>query len=424
MSRFFPTICLPLGLLLAFAGCVGVESEPQTSRPEFVEPAEAAPAEQIQELAEPQESQIQASAMPEPGTGQTDTKGSAPDTGVVTEAVAPPPATEVSQDAEAGEPNAATPADPAPEGEATAIVPLEATVAVEANEAGKPVPPAPQAQAQATAEALPQQPQSDDATPNALTSFYQGYADILQEYVLEDGRVDYDSLRRKRLRLKHLLNEPDELDPNVYQGWPEEEKLALWINTYNLKMLEVIVRNYPIQSSWWLRLTWPPSDIRHIDGIWSHYRFIVMDEEFTLGEVERRLFRQTFGDPRAYLALTYTTRSGPSLRRRPYQGLELDRQLDEQVKAFLASDRGFRIDRDEGVVFLSALFKPSWRGKEFIGRYGTQKKFKNHPPETRAVLNFLTRYISEDDVYFLEVENYTLAYMNFDWRLSDRGRGY
>jgi len=417
MSRFFRTICLPLGLLLAFAGCVSVESEPQALRSDFVEPAEAAPAEQIHEFAEPQESQVQASTMPEPGSEQADIDGAA-----VPKAAALAPVAEISEDTKPAEPNAATPADPAPEGEATAIAPRETTVAVEPNEAGKRIPPVPQEQA--TAEAPPQEPQSDDATPNPLASFYQGYAEILQEYILEDGRVDYDSLRRKRLRLKHLLNEPDELDPNVYQGWSEQEKLALWINTYNLKMLEVIVRNYPIQSSWWLRLTWPPSDIRHIDGIWSHYRFIVMDEEFTLGEVERRLFRTTFADPRVYLALTYAARSGPSLRRRPYQGPELDRQLDEQVKAFLSSNRGFRIDRNKRVVYLSALFKPSWRGKEFVGRYGTQKKFKNHPPETRAVLNFLTRYISEDDVYFIEVENYTLAYMNFDWRLSDRGRGY
>jgi hypothetical protein len=214
------------------------------------------------------------------------------------------------------------------------------------------------------------------------------------------------------------------LDLNVYQEWTEEEKLAFWINTYNLKVLDVILRNYPIESSWWLRLTWPPSDIRHIDGIWSNYRFIVMDEEFTLAAVERRFFGKAFGDPRAYLAITYAARSGPVLRRAPYQGDQLDEQLDEQVKAFLASDQGFRIDRDKAVVYLSALFKPGWRGKDFVARYGTQKKFKSYPSETRAVLNFLTRYISQDDVYFLEVENCTLAYMNFDWRLNDSGRGY
>lgn len=270
------------------------------------------------------------------------------------------------------------------------------------------------------AEPLPEPPAGTGATEaRPLAGFYEGYAEILNEYVLRDGRIDFGSLRRKRLRLKRLLNEPDELDPNVYKSWSEDEKLAFWINTYNLKMLEIIARNYPIQSSWWLRLTWPPSDIRHIGGIWSDYRFIVMDEEFTLGDVERRIFRRTFGDPRVYLAIAYGCRSGPWLRRTPYRGDRLDSQLDEQVRRFLADGGGFRIDRDKRVVYLSALFKPSWRGKEFLGRYAMDRKFKDRPAETRAVLNFLTQYLSRDNVHFLEVENHTIAYPNFDWRISD-----
>jgi hypothetical protein len=75
-------------------------------------------------------------------------------------------------------------------------------------------------------------------------------------------------------------------------------------------------------------------------------------------------------------------------------------------------------------VSLSAIFKPAWRGKEFVARYGTDKKFKDRDPETRAVLNFLTNYLSRDDAYFLETENYTLEYTNFDWRLNDTSRGY
>ena len=147
-----------------------------------------------------------------------------------------------------------------------------------------------------------------------------------------------------------------------------------------------------------------------------------MDEEFTLGEVERRLLSKTFADPRAYLAIAYAGRSSPSLRRTPYRGAKLNQQLDAQVKAFLASRQGFRIDRSKNIVFLSALFRPSWRGKDFVDRYATDKKFKDRPAETRAVLNFLTRYLSQEDIYFLEVENYTISYMNFDWRLNDAKR--
>ncbi len=260
--------------------------------------------------------------------------------------------------------------------------------------------------------------------PNPLALFYDEYAEILKEFVRPNGLVNYTPLRRKRLRLKYLLAIPDELDPNTYEAWSQDEKLAFWINTYNIKMLDVIARNYPIESSMWLRLTWPPDDTRHIKGIWSDYRFIVMDEEFTLGEVERRIFRQTFKDPRVYLALTYATRSSPPLRLKPYRGKNLDHQLDEQIKAFLANEQTFKIDALEGVVYLSALFKPSWRGKEFVARYGTDKKFKSYNPETRAVLNFLTQYLTPEQVHFLEVENYTLKYMNYDWRINDTSRGY
>jgi hypothetical protein len=266
---------------------------------------------------------------------------------------------------------------------------------------------------------------SAPAEPNdAAATVFREYGEILKTYVHEDGRVDYGALRRRRLNLKPLLMKLGELDPNAYQRWSQEKKLAFWINAYNLKMLDIVSRNYPIQSSWWLRLTWPPDDIRHISGIWTDFKLVVMDEEFTLGEIEHRLFQKTFGDPRVYLVLTYASQSSPVLRRRPYQAENLDPSLDEQVRRFLSSPQGLQIDRRNGVVRLSALFKPTWWGKEFVHHYGTDKKFKTCDPETRAVLNFITGYLSRDDVYFLEVENYTIEYVNFDWRLNDTSRGY
>jgi hypothetical protein len=260
--------------------------------------------------------------------------------------------------------------------------------------------------------------------PQSAGPFLQAYADLLQHYVRKDGSVDYGFLHRRRLELQQLLMELDELDPNAYAAWPDQEKLAFWINAYNLKMLDIITRNYPIQSSWWLRLTWPPSDIRHITGIWTDYKFIVMDEESTLAEVERRFFHRAFGDPRVYLAIAYASRSGPPLRNHPYQGQDLDQQLDEQVRAFLTSPQGLRIDRHAMAVHLSAIFKPTWRGKEFLPRFGTDKKFKDRDPETRAVLSFLTNYLSREDAYFLETENYAIEYMPYDWRLNDTSREY
>ena len=247
------------------------------------------------------------------------------------------------------------------------------------------------------------------------------YAEVLAKYVDDNGRVNYTGLSRDR---KPLDNYIKSLASPSTDGWGEQDWIAFWINAYNLKMLDIITRNYPIRSSWWLRLPWPPSDIRHIRDIWTSYKFIVMDEEFTLDAVERRFFRKAFDDPRAYLAITYASRSSPSLRRTPYRGEGIDRQLDQHVRGFLAGPQGIQIDRRNRVVRLPALFKPSWRGKEFVSRYGTDKKFKDRDPETRAVLNFVTGYLPPEDVYFLEVENYRIEYRNFDWRLNDTSKGY
>jgi len=144
-----------------------------------------------------------------------------------------------------------------------------------------------------------------------------------------------------------------------------------------------------------------------------------MDEEFTLSEVERRFFRQKFDEPRVFFAISHASLSSPPLRNEPYYGHKLYEQLDDQAKRFLSNLGGFRIGRNEQTVYLSAILQSTWYGKDFISKYGTDKKFKDQQPPTRAVLNLAINYISQQDVSFLEVENYSVKYITYDWRLND-----
>lgn len=244
-------------------------------------------------------------------------------------------------------------------------------------------------------------------------------AGMLKNYVNDKGMVSYKMLKRKKLELHRLLNEFAKLDPDVYNSWPKEDKIALWLNVYNIKMLKIIVDNYPIQSQRILRVLWGPESIRHIDGIWDKNKFIVMDEEFTLKEVEQRFFREEFDEPRVFLAISYPTLSSPPLRNEPYYGSRLYEQLDDQAKKFLSNPHAFRIDREKKVVNLSTIFLPAWYGEEFISKYGTDKKFKDQPPSVRAILNFVANYISEQDCSFLERENYSVKYITYNWTLND-----
>jgi hypothetical protein len=265
-------------------------------------------------------------------------------------------------------------------------------------------------------------PEPNDVKPPPKVTFHGKCDYILSNFVDDKGMVDYRKLKLKRAKLKQLLNEFAELNPGEYNSWPKEDKIAFWINAYNIQMLQIIIDNYPIDSHRLLRILWGPDSIRHINkriGGINKQKFIVMDEEFTLLGIEQQFFRKEFDEPRAFLALSYATLTSPPLRNEPYYGSKLNKQLDDQAKKFFSNPLAFKIDRKKQKIYLSVILQPTWFGNEFIRKYGTDKKFKDRKPAVRAVLSFLTNYISGQDRQFLEVENYSVEYMIYNWRLND-----
>jgi hypothetical protein len=243
--------------------------------------------------------------------------------------------------------------------------------------------------------------------------------EFLGKYVSRDGMVDYKALARRKLELASLQDKFRGLDRNDYNSWSKDDKLAFWINAYNLELIKIITENYPIESNRMLRLFWPPNSIKHIKGIWDEHKFIIMDEEFTLREIEQRFFRNEFSEPRVLFAMSYASLSGVPLRNEAYCGRNLSAQLDDQVKKFIAGSHAFKIDRENQIVSLSSLLTPTWYGGQFVAKYGTDLKFKQQEPAVRAVLHFLTKYISPQDTDYLETGNYTIEYLRYDWTLNE-----
>ena len=79
--------------------------------------------------------------------------------------------------------------------------------------------------------------------------------------------------------------------------------------------------------------------------------------------------------------------------------VDLDEQLADQTRRFLAHPGRFRIDRQNGVVYLSSIFK--WFAKDFVNRYGSAKVGGGHSKQQRAVLNFVAGYLEAPDRQFL-----------------------
>lgn len=250
---------------------------------------------------------------------------------------------------------------------------------------------------------------------------HQPYATALARFVNERGLVDYRGLKADSGGLNAFAASLSSVKSDLYDSWSGREKTAFWINAYNALTLEAIIRNYPIEPSLVRSVVYPKNSIRQIPGVWDKLRFAVLGREMTLNEIEHGTLRTKFNEPRIHVALVCAAMSCPLLRNEPYIAEKLDQQLEDQARTFLRSSRGLRIERGEGKVYLSSIFK--WFGEDFIKTYGTSDRFAGKSDVERAVLNFVNRYVDESDRDFLLRGTYKIEYLDYDWSLNEQTGG-
>jgi hypothetical protein len=247
---------------------------------------------------------------------------------------------------------------------------------------------------------------------------YDAYAKVLARYVDDRGLVDYAALHANRRGLDAYAGALARLDRGEYGAWGTDEKIAFWINAYNGLTLKLIVDHYPIESSFLRSTVYPKNSIMQIPGRWKKVTHEVMGEAMTLDAIEHDVLRAQFDEPRIHMALVCAARSCPTLRNEPYVAARLDEQLDGQTRQFLADDTKFRIDRQGGKVYLSAIF--DWFAGDFVGRYGSGDPPGRRSEKTQAVINFVMRYVGEADAAYLASGDYRVKYLDYDWTLNER----
>lgn len=230
------------------------------------------------------------------------------------------------------------------------------------------------------------------------------YREVLATYVDADGMVDYAALQQNRQMLDNYNAAIAAVTEETYNTWTEAEQIAFWVNAYNSVTLASIINQDPLKDS-----------IKDIVGVWRITKHPVRDQARTLDNIEHQQLRADFNEPRIHAALVCAAVSCPPLRAEPFVGETLDEQLEDQVKLFLAKPDGFRIDKAEGVVHLSMIF--NWFGEDWIPTYGTDEGFAGNEAE-KAVLNFVSNYVSDEDKAYLREGNYQISYLHYDWSLN------
>lgn len=142
------------------------------------------------------------------------------------------------------------------------------------------------------------------------------------------------------------------------RGHNRDQQMAYWINLYNALTLSVILDHYPVET------------IRDIDispgffsnGPWGKKLVEVEGTPLSLDDIEHRILRPGWRDPRIHYAVNCAAIGCPTLKPTPWTAETLEADLDRQAALFVNSDRGARFDAD-GDVRVSSIY--DWFREDF-----------------------------------------------------------
>ena len=177
---------------------------------------------------------------------------------------------------------------------------------------------------------------------------YSMYTELLQRHVAEDGTVNYEALVDDHEELMEVTRLLSANSPA--QNWSKEEQLAFWINAYNAFTLQLIVDHYPVESITKIKRIHLPL----ISTIWGKKFFKIGGTKMSLGQIEHKILREQFNEPRIHFAINCASFSCPKLRNEAFEAEYLEEQLEDQTRYFVNNPDKNSMEADD--IELSRIF--------------------------------------------------------------------
>lgn len=186
---------------------------------------------------------------------------------------------------------------------------------------------------------------------------YVRYSDKQQMYSFVYGGVSHENVERLRGYLKRM----SETDPRALN---KNQQLAYWINLYNALTVDLILRNYPVKSitrlgKGWFRV-----------GPWDDKIITVAGQEISLNDIEHRILRPVFENPKIHYAVNCASIGCPDIAPVAYSGDLIAAQMDEAARRFINQSKGVNFVGER--LVLSKVFE--WYASDFGGEEGVWKE--------------------------------------------------
>lgn len=236
----------------------------------------------------------------------------------------------------------------------------------------------------------PQAPdQGQSVDHRAFDRFLARYLDA----TTEPARLAYGEVTAAdRKNLDDYINTLQAIRP---QTLPQAAQMAYWINLYNAATVRLVVENYPVSS-----ITKIKSGLFSF-GPWDRELLTVDGQRLSLNDIEHRILRPIFQDPRIHYAVNCASIGCPSLAAQAYTAENLESLLENAARTYVNHPRGVRIDGDRLIV--SSIYV--WFKDDFGG-------------DDASVIAHLQRYASTDLKRGLARHN-RITKHEYDWSLND-----
>ena len=201
------------------------------------------------------------------------------------------------------------------------------------------------------------------------------------------SKIDYDLLK---IYLTTLEGIP-------ISSFSRPEQRAFWINLYNAATVNLILEHYPVESITNISFSF------FSFGPWDEELLTIEGEELSLNDIEHRILRPIWQDPRIHYALNCASIGCPNLQPIAFTAKNTDSLLETGASEYINHPRGAK--KEDKKLWLSKIFE--WYQDDYGGNEA-------------GVLIHIQKYAKENLANSLYEDELEIEY-HYDWRLNKSG---